>query len=320
MKILLTGCAGFIGARTCQLLLQDGHEVVGIDNFNHYYSPILKYHRLDAFKQHERFQFMEGDIEDRGFVKRLFESHVLDAVINLAAWAGVRASIEMPYHYYETNVVGTLNLLENMRYQGVKKFVLASSSSIYAGCPSPFREDYATDRLISPYADSKKSAENLTYTYHHLHGMDATVLRYFTVFGPAGRPDMSPFRFAHWIAQGQPITLFGDGSQTRDFTYIDDIARGTILALKPLGYELINLGGGREPVSIRRLIETLEEKLGQQALIDEQPFQAVDMKDTSADISKAKKLLGWEPLTDFDTGVGKLIDWYRENESWLGEL
>jgi len=320
MKILVTGCAGFIGSRTCQLLLQEGHEVVGVDNFNSYYSPVLKQHRLGEFRAQASFWFYEGDIEDRSFLATLFEEHRFDAVINLAAWAGVRASIEMPYRYYATNVMGTLNLLEEMRAHDVKKIVLSSSSSIYAGCPAPFREDAVTDRLVSPYADSKKAAEDLCYTYHVQYGMDVTVLRYFTVFGPAGRPDMAPFRFTRWIAEGESITLYGDGSQTRDFTYVDDIARGTILALKPLGYELINLGGGREPVSISRMISLLEEKLGKQAIIDEQAFQPVDLKDTSADIGKAKRLLDWEPETDFEMGIGRLVTWYQANREWVARL
>ena len=247
MTLLITGCAGFIGARTSQLALEAGHEVVGLDNLNDYYDPRIKRHRLDQLLANEGFRFLEMDIEDGVALDRVFAVRHFDAVINLAARAGVRASIQTPHVYMHTNTVGTLNLLERMALHGVSKFVIASTSSLYAGLPMPFREDALVTRPISPYAATKLAAEALTHVWHHLHGIDVSVVRYFTVYGPSGRPDMAPFRFSEWIRRNQPITLYGDGLQTRDFTYIDDIARGTLAALQPLGYEIINLGGGNAP-------------------------------------------------------------------------
>jgi nucleoside-diphosphate-sugar epimerase len=250
----------------------------------------------------------------------VFRDCRLDAVINLAARAGVRASIEDPHLYMRTNTVATLNLLERMVRHEVPKFVMASTSSLYAGQPMPFTEDAVVTRPISPYAATKLAAEALCHVWHHLHGIDVSVLRYFTVFGPAGRPDMAPFRFSEWIRRGEPITLYGDGTQTRDFTYIDDVARGTLAALKPLGYEIINLGGGNTPVSVNEMIRSLETSLGKDAVIDYQPFQGVDMKDTSADVSKAARLLGWSPHTPPDDGFRKTAEWHIRENSWLGRV
>lgn len=217
--------------------------MVGLDNLNDYYDPRLKQHRLEPLLKSPGFSFAEIDIEDGAALDRIFADHRFDAVINLAARAGVRASITDPHLYMRTNTVGTLNLLERMVLHAVPKFVIASTSSLYAGQPMPFTEDSIVTRPISPYAATKLAAESLAHVWHHLHGVDVSVLRYFTVYGPAGRPDMAPFRFCEWIRRGEPITLYGDGTQTRDFTYIDDIARGTLAGLKPLGYEIINLGG-----------------------------------------------------------------------------
>ena len=241
--ILLTGAAGFIAARTGELLLQKGFRVEGLDNMNDYYDVRLKRYRLGRLKAHRNFSFHLCDIEDRPALGRIFKKHRFDAVLNLAARAGVRYSLVDPYVYMTTNAEGTLNLLERCREHGVKKFILASTSSLYAGQKLPFKESLAVSTPISPYAASKKAAEEMAYVYHYLYGIDVTILRYFTVYGPAGRPDMSPFRFIKWIAEGTPIRLYGDGSQSRDFTYVDDIARGTVLALKKTGYKIINLGG-----------------------------------------------------------------------------
>lgn len=320
MTLLITGCAGFIGARTVELALEAGHEVVGLDNLNDYYDVRLKKHRLERLLAHDGFRFLELDIENGEALDPIFAVRKFDAVINLAARAGVRASIEEPHVYMHTNTVGTLNLLERMVRYKVPKFVIASTSSLYAGLPMPFTEDALVTRPISPYAATKLAAEALSHVWHHLHGIDVSVLRYFTVYGPAGRPDMAPFRFSEWIRRGEPITLYGDGSQTRDFTYIDDIARGTLAALKPLGYEIINLGGGKTPVAVNEMIRALESHLGEEAIIDYQPFQDVDMKDTSADVSKAARLLEWSPTTPPSEGFKLTAEWHKEEGAWLSEI
>lgn len=320
MKVLLTGCAGFIGWKTCSLLLESGCEVVGIDNVNDYYDQRLKEWRLQDLAKKPGVTLYRGDIQNLPLVEGLFVEHQFDAVINLAARAGVRYSMENPFVYLDTNAEGTLSLLECMRKHGVKKFVLASTSSLYAGQEMPFLETLPVNNPISPYAASKKSAEVMSYTYHYLYGIDVSVVRYFTVYGPAGRPDMSPLRFMRWIDEGTPITLYGDGTQSRDFTYVDDIARGTIAAMRPLGYEIINLGGGNNPISINRMIETFEQMLGKKATIEYQPFNKSDMMHTWANIDKAKELLDWEPEIGFEDGLESLVAWYRENENWVKDL
>jgi len=315
-NILVTGSAGFIGSRTCEKLADYGYKVTGIDNVNDYYDVRLKEHRLKHLAK-KYIEFRQIDIENYLELKKLFEEKKFDAVINLAARAGVRASIENPDIYFSTNVQGTLNLLKLCVEHKINKFVLASTSSLYSGEPIPFSEKYPVNEPISPYAASKKAAEVLSYTYHYLYGVDVTVVRYFTVYGPAGRPDMSPLRFIHSIVEGKPLKLYGDGNQSRDFTYIDDIAEGTIKALAPLGYEIINLGGGRSPVTINDFIKSIEEKTNKKAVIEYFPFNKADMKETMADISKAHKLLGWQPITEIDEGVTKSVEWYHENRELM---
>lgn len=318
-KYLLTGCAGFIASRVAEMLLDAGHTVVGVDNLNDAYDPRLKRWRLDRLcARAERFRFHLLEITDSDALERLFAAESsagasLGAVINLAARAGVRPSVENPWIYYETNVVGTLNLLEMCRRWGVKKFVLASTSSLYGACnPVPYREDADTNRPLSPYAASKKAAEALAYTYHHLYGLDVSIPRYFTVYGPAGRPDMSVFRFVRRIAEGEPIVVFGDGSQQRDFTYVDDIARGTIAALRPLGYEVINLGGDR-PVRLLEVIEQISRLVGRSARIEYRPAHPADVPATWADIAQARHLLSWSPEVPIEEGLRRSVDWYHEN-------
>jgi nucleoside-diphosphate-sugar epimerase len=317
MKLLLTGCAGFIGARTTQLALDAGHEVVGLDNLNDYYDPRLKRHRLEPLLLSPGFRFIEMDIENGEALDRVFGAHRFDAVVNLAARAGVRASILDPQVYMRTNTVATLNLLERMFRHEVPKFVIASTSSLYAGQPMPFSEAANVTRPISPYAATKLAAEALCHVWHHLHQTDVSILRFFTVYGPAGRPDMAPFRFCEWIRRGEPLILFGDGNQTRDFTYIDDIASGTLAALKPLGYEIINLGGGNAPITVNSMIQTLEQSLGRSARVERRPPVAADMQDTAADISKAKNLLHWAPATAPAKGLELTARWHLEQAGWL---
>jgi UDP-glucuronate 4-epimerase len=318
-EVLVTGAAGFIGCRTAELLLRQGRKVVGIDNMNDYYDPRLKHHRVEQLETLSGFAFYPVDIENLSALDTLFVEHDFGGVINLAARAGVRYSIRNPHVYMSTNAAGTLNLLEVMRAHDVKKFVLASTSSLYAGQPMPFSEELPVNSPISPYAASKKAAEMMAYTYHHLFGIDVTILRYFTVYGPAGRPDMSVFRFIRWIDEESELILYGDGSQRRDFTYVDDIAEGTIQALKPLGFEIINLGNSH-PHSMNELIHLIEEGLGRKARVTQLPVHPTDMDATCADIGKAERLLGWKPRVPLDEGVRRTVAWYLENRDWVREI
>lgn len=320
MTYLVTGVAGFIAAKTAEQLLESGHQVVGIDNLNHYYDTRLKDYRLNRLKARQGFEFKQVDIENRKALAPLFEEHRLDAVVNLAARAGVRYSMENPYVYLSTNAEGTLNLLELMRGHEIRKMVLASTSSLYAGQKMPFNEDLPVNTPISPYAASKKAAEVMAYTYHDLYGLDISVVRYFTVYGPAGRPDMSIFRFIKWVDEGEPIQLFGDGSQSRDFTYVDDIAAGTVKAISEVGYEIINLGGGRNPVALTTVIRQIEKELGKEAKIEYKPFHKADLKETWADIEKAKRILGWEPEISLEEGLRRSVRWYLDNRHWLADV
>lgn len=321
-RYLVTGCAGFIGAKVCELLLDDGHVVVGADNLVDSYDVRLKQWRLDRLKPRDNFCFQEIDINDRVQLETLWEVDVSDgaedtggpyaAIIHLAARAGVRESLRFPAEYLETNALGTLHLLEGCRDLGVEKFVLASSSSLYGGSKPPFDEETPTDHPPSPYAATKKSAELLAWTYHHLYRVDVSVLRYFTAYGPAARPDMCVFRFIRWVMEGEPVGLFGDGSQERDFTYIDDLARGTVAALKPLGYEIINLGSGRT-VSLRELLVRISKLTGKPAKLAHEPSHPADIPATRAVISKAKKLLGWTPQVSLDEGLELAVQWYCDH-------
>ena len=323
-KYLVTGLCGFIASQVCSQLLEQGDQVIGVDNLNDYYDVRLKKWRLDQLTSHpnaNNFRFVNLDIENQENLKELCRSEGhFDAVLNLAARAGVRYSMENPHVYLSTNAEGSLNLLECMREHECTKFVLASTSSLYAGQKMPFTEDLAVNEPLSPYAVTKKAGELMAYSYHKLYGIDVSVVRYFTVFGPAGRPDMSPYRFIKWITEGETIQIFGDGSQSRDFTYIDDIAKGTIAATKEVGYEIINLGGGRNPVSLNTVISKLEELIGKKAKIEHKAFHIADIKETWADIKKAKQLLGWEPKTSLDQGLEDSVKWYMDNRDWLKDI
>jgi nucleoside-diphosphate-sugar epimerase len=310
---LVTGCAGFIGWKVAELLLNQEKKVLGIDNLNNAYDTKLKDWRLSQLKKYSNFTFFKLDLANFEALRVVFELYPVKAILHLAARAGVRSSIENPWVYVESNITATLNLLELMKIFNVRKMVFASTSSIYAGHTPPFSEDLKVDNPISPYAATKKGAEVLAYTYHYLYGLDITVLRYFTVYGPAGRPDMSIFRFIKWICEGKPIEIYGDGTQARDFTYIDDIAHGTLLALKPLGYEIINLGRGDDPVSLNKVIEILEKLLGKKAIVNYKNFHKADLKVTKAEVKKAKKLLGWEPQVSLEEGLRKTVEWALEN-------
>jgi nucleoside-diphosphate-sugar epimerase len=317
--VLVTGAAGFIASRVSAMLLEQGARVVGLDNMNDYYDVRVKASRLKSLKAYKHFVFIKADIENNAALAKVFKKYRFDAVMNLAARAGVRYSMQNPHVYMTTNGDGTLNLLECCRAYSVKKFVLASTSSLYAGQKMPFREDLPVNTPISPYAASKKAAEVMAYTYHYLYGIDVSVLRYFTVYGPAGRPDMSVFRFIKWIDEGKPIELFGDGSQSRDFTYVDDVAVGSIKALKKVGYQVINLGGN-DPHDLNEMIALIEKALGKKAGRRRFAFHKTDIKATWADIAKAKKILGWAPKIGLTQGIDKTVAWYLANKEWVSKI
>ncbi len=320
---LVTGAAGFIAHRVSELLLEAGHTLLGIDNLNDAYDVRMKEYRLRRLQALSGFDFLRADIADRAILERLSQAasqRPFDAILHLAARAGVRASVVDPHLFYETNVIGTLNLLEFCRRSGIPKFVLASTSSVYGDrAPLPTPETADSSHPLQPYAASKKAAETLAHAYHALYGLDVSVVRYFTVYGPAGRPDMSMFRFTQWISEGRPVRVNGDGRQSRGFTYVDDIARGTIAALRPLGYEIINLGG-HEVITINDLIALLEELIGRKAEVHYGPPNPADMQANWADTSKARTILGWSPQYDLQRGVAELVHWYQQEREWVREI
>ena len=319
-RYLLSGAAGFIGSHVARFLLDNLHEVVGVDNLNDAYDVQLKHWRLDRLKQNERFSFYHADISDQDSLESLWQGERFDAVINLAARAGVRQSVSNPLVYYQTNVIGTLHLLNACRDHGISKFVLASTSSLYgAHNPRPFQEEADISRPLSPYAASKGAAEMLCHSYHHLYALDVSVLRYFTVYGPAGRPDMSIFRFVQWIAEGRPVMIFGDGHQERDFTFVEDIVRGTVAALQPVGFEIINLGSDH-PIEMLAVLHRIEEILDRKAQIEWCDPAPADVRATWANIEKAGRLLGWEPQVSLDDGLKACISWYQQERDWAKDV
>ena len=316
---LVTGAAGFIGARTSEFLIKDGHTVDGVDNLNETYDPRVKEYRLKRLQALPGFTFHKLDISQKSIID-YFKDHPFEGVINLAARAGVRASVKDPWAYVETNMIGTLNMLEVCRETRTKKFIVASTSSIYGDDPPyPTPESASSSEPLQPYAASKKGAEAMTHAYHHLYDIDVSVVRYFTVYGPAGRPDLSIFRFVQWISEGRPVHVYGDGDQSRGFTYIDDIARGTILALKPVGHEVINLGG-HEVITINNLIKLIEDVVGKKAIVEYGPPDPADMRSNWADVTKAGELLGWEPQFTLRSGIEKLVEWYNAEHEWASEI
>ncbi len=319
---LVTGAAGFIGARTSEMLVEQGHTVVGVDNMNDAYDVRIKEFRLRNLQKLAGFEFVRDDISDREVLNRksAIVNRKFDAVVNLAARAGVRYSVSDPWVFLQSNLMGTLNMLELCRQTGCKKFLLASTSSIYgANPPYPTPESASSSEPLQPYAASKKGAEVLAHSYHYLYNIDVSIVRYFTVFGPAGRPDLAIFRFVQRIAEGRPIRVNGDGEQSRGFTYIDDIARGSIAALKPLGYEILNLGG-HEVITINNLIKLVEELIGKKAIVQYGPPDLADMRSNWADVSKARAMLGWEPQIGLREGLSRLIEWYRAERDWAKDI
>jgi len=312
MKILITGGAGFIGSHLTEALVARGDEVVILDEFNDYYDPAIKRRNLAALGDHRAVTVIEGDIRDRDMLGRVFDRHAFDVVVHLAARAGVRPSLEDPLLYSEVNVRGTLNILEAMRARGLRRLVFASSSSVY-GNPeeSPFREDARVDQPISPYAATKAAGELLCFNYFHLFKISTNALRFFTVYGPRQRPDMAIHKFTALIDQGQPVPFYGDGSTERDYTYYTDIIAGITASIdRDLGFEIFNLGESRT-TTLSELVALIEKHLGTKAVLNRQPLQPGDVQRTCADVTKARRLLGYDPTTSMDEGVRSFVAWYR---------
>lgn len=330
MKILVTGVAGFIGMHVTEILLGRGDIVVGIDNLNSYYDPQLKLARLERTKQHRNFRFVQGDIADRETVDNLFAKERPNRVINLAAQPGVRYSLKNPYTYIQTNLVGFGNLLEACRQNGIEHFVYASSSSVYgANTRMPFSVHDNVDHPVSLYAASKKANELMAHSYSHLYGLPTTGLRYFTVYGPWGRPDMSPWLFTSAILEGRVIDVFNQGKMQRDFTFVEDIARGTVQVLDCIAqpnprfstddpdagssyapYKVYNIGS-HQPIELMTFIEAIEDALGLKAKKNFLPMQRGDVVATHADIDDIRQDVGFEPRTSLDEGIGKWVVWYQ---------
>jgi UDP-glucuronate 4-epimerase len=311
--VLITGAAGLIGSHLCQIRLAQGHHVVGIDNFNDYYSPKQKRANVADFVDHERFTLCEVDIRDKDAVNEIFEAHKPKAVAHLAAMANVRYSIGRTPLYTDVNINGSVNLLEAAHKTGTEVFTFASTSSIYGKTEQlPFVENDPCNKPLSAYPASKKAVELLGYTYHNLHGMNFTALRFFSVYGPRARPDMMPFMVTDRIARGDTITLFDAGDMKRDWTYVDDIAQGVSSAMDtPLGYEVINIGRG-EPVLMKDFVTIVEELVGKKAILETPPAPASEPKITFANVDKARKLLGYTPKTSINDGLANLWKWYQQ--------
>lgn len=318
---LVSGVAGFIGARTASMLIEQGHTVVGVDNMNDAYDVRMKEYRLEQLKALPGFTFLRADISEKQILQHpALAGQKFGGLINLAARAGVRYSVENPWIFMDSNATGTLNMLELARRSGIPKFILASTSSIYgANPPYPTPETASSSEPLQPYAASKKAAEAIAHAYHHLYDIDVTVVRYFTVYGPAGRPDLAMFRFVQWISEGRPVRVNGNGEQSRGFTYLEDIARGTLAALQPLGYEIINLGG-HEVITINNLIKLVEEVVGKKATVHYGPPDPADMRSNWADVSKAGRLLGWKPQVGLREGMTRLVEWYRAERHWAKDI
>jgi UDP-glucuronate 4-epimerase len=315
MNILVTGGAGFIGSHVCERLLRLGHAVWAFDDLNDFYDPSLKQRNLQEIQALGRpFMFVQGDLTSPLAVQAMFAQTTFDQIVHLAARAGVRPSLQEPALYQRVNVEGTVHLLEAARRQGVKKAIIASSSSVYGiNAKVPFSESDPIFQPISPYAASKLAVEALGHVYHHIYGMDVAMLRFFTVYGPRQRPDLAIYKFARMIAAGLPIPVYGDGSTARDYTFVNDTVDGIVACTqKEFGYEIINLGES-QTVKLSYLIELLEQALGQTAVLDRQPLQPGDVPLTFADIGKAERLLGYHPQIKIETGIPLFVDWFKQS-------
>jgi len=312
MAILVTGCAGFIGSHFCEKLLSNNHEVIGLDNLNPYYNPKFKQQNLKILELDDNFTFIKGDIQNQTLLKLLFSNYSIENVVHLGAIAGVRTSINIPLEYSKNNILGTLNLLEVANKFGVSSFNFASSSSVYGNStPIPFKENAKADLPESPYAATKRSVELFGYTYHSLYGLNFHSFRFFTVYGPRGRPDMAVYKFTKNILEGNEIYIFGNGLIERDYTYVTDIIDGLFSGLnKKLGFEIFNLGS-EQSISVNELVNKIEQILNKKARRKYIPQYKGDVKKTFADISKAKNILGYEPKVDINSGLKKFIKWYK---------
>ncbi len=318
MNFLITGIAGFIGSHTGEKLISLGHSVIGIDNFDPFYARTIKMSNIDQLKKSKSFQLYEADIRSKETLLDIFDKHEVDIVIHLAAKAGVRPSIEYISEYYEVNINGTVNLLECMKDKRITKLIFASSSSVYGNNQKvPFSELDMVDHPISPYAATKKSGELLCHTYSHLYGIDITCLRFFTVFGPRQRPDLAIHKFTRLIDEGKPVPVFGDGSTSRDYTYVEDIIAGIIGAIEKLdGFHVYNIGESRV-IKLNELIKLIETALNKKAILKIQPLQPGDVEKTFADISKARLELGYDPKYDMELGLQQFVQWYNDNKHQL---
>jgi UDP-glucuronate 4-epimerase len=316
MNFLVTGGAGFIGSHVCDRLLREGHHVWAFDDLNSFYDPKFKQRNLREIQALALpFEFVHGDITDRAALDEICSSVRFDQVIHLAARAGVPSSLEQPALYQRVNVEGTVNVLEAARLNGAKKVILASSSSVYGlSSKMPFSESDPITSAISPYAASKLACEALGHVWHHVHKMDVTVLRFFTVYGPRQRPDLAIYKFAKLISAGKPIPVFGDGTAGRDYTFVSDTVDGVIACTKrEIGYDIFNLAES-ETITLSRMIGLLEGALGKKAIVDRRPVQVGDVPITLANISKAREELGYNPSVKFDEGIKVFVDWFLKNE------
>lgn len=322
---IVTGCAGFIGSHVAKRLLESGDHVIGVDQVNDSTDPRMKRWRLDGLHQNGNFSLVEADIARQDTLGKVADEVERagpspGALFNLAGRAGVQPSVIDPQVYIDANLTGTLNMMDLCLNLEIPKIVTASSSSVYGNSSvGPLSEELPTDSPLSPYAASKKAAEVLAHSYHHLHGLDVTILRFFTVYGPAGRTDMSVLRFIRWIASGVPVIVYGDGSQERDFTYVGDISDGVLKAIKPVGFETINLGSD-SPVTLNSMIELVESEVGRKAKIERHDFNPADVQTTWANISKARQILDWEPTVSLEQGIKKTVEWYMENREFVDSL
>lgn len=317
--ILVTGAAGFIGSSLAEELIEEGNVVIGIDNFCNFYDIKIKENNIKELVKNENFRLYREDIRNRESIYKIFSENKIDVVVHLAAMAGVRPSIENPILYQEVNCMGTQNILEEMKNHNVDKLVMASSSSVYGNCKEvPFRENMIVDYAISPYAATKKANEVMTHVYHKLFNMNVIMLRFFTVYGPKQRPDLAINKFTRLMLEGKKIPMFGDGTTSRDYTYIDDIVDGIIKSCEYVSknkgvYEILNLGNS-SPVSLKEMIDTIGKALDIKPNIEQLPMQPGDVDRTFADISKANKLIGYEPKISFEEGIKRFADWYKNNK------